>query len=134
MPTAKAYDQSKLDSLLDHNHCKIRSAATTQSTSILPPIASSPSTITTTAIALSPHLDACSATTNMTYSTQMTHTTSLQEIFQHQLHILKQIKELTKTLCQLIDCLVYALTDPIPAPKPWKSHLIGPTPSQHLPP
>jgi len=47
----------------------------------------------------------------------VTDTINLQEMFQHQLYMMKHIQTQTATLCQLINCLVHVLTIPTPALK-----------------
>jgi len=93
--------------------CAIRSAATTHSTSIPPFSTNSPSTNTNAAIAISPFPDAQHDMTNTTQAS----TASLQEIFQHQLHLLQNIKEQMALLCTLIDRLICARKTPLLGPQ-----------------
>ncbi len=117
----QSINQSKLSCLLDHNHCEVKQVAMTQSTSILPPTTSSPSTgttITTNVNALTPHLDACHVMTNAPH-TPLDANTSINNILQQQLQTLQKIKEMIEAVFELMDLLFYALTTPNPChPKP----------------
>jgi len=60
-------------------------------------------------------------------------TTSLQDIFQHQFHLLQQIKAMAKILCQLIDCLLHLPPLSLPQKLLGKSSFAELHPTKNLP-